>query len=240
MGTPGAHARRPTAEGQRRRAGRRRRSGAPLLVCSAAALAVLTLGTTGTLSSWTSAIIGNPNDTTATAKAVILQESNGSATCSSSDGGQTTVNSYSCTTINKYGGTASPLVPGGTAATDVTFSNIGGANATSFQLAPGTCTQSPTAGSGTPAAANLCANGDLTIAVSCSPGSTYSSGSAWSDLVYAAAAPPSATKTHTATGTELNTSASWTCRVTVTLIAAAQVTDQGITLSQPLTWTLNQ
>src|SRR6202007_1853210 len=89
-----------------------------------------------------------------------------------------------------------------------------------FALAPGSCTQAPTAGAGTPPAANACTNGDLTVAVSCSPGASYSAGSAWSDLVYAAAVPPTATKTHTAASGDLNAGASWTCRFTVALGAS--------------------
>jgi hypothetical protein len=208
--------------------------------CAVAAL-VLVLGSTGTLSSWTSAIIGNSNDTVATAKAVILREvgpAPATTTCNSSDAA---TNSFTCTTINKYGGTTTPLNPGDTINVDVTFTNIGAKNGSTFQLAPGSCTQSPTAGSGTPAAANVCTNGDLTVAVSCSPGSTYSAGTAWnagSDLAYAAAAPPTATKSHTGTAGDLNAGASWTCRFTVALSASAGVTDQNVTLSQPLTWTL--
>ncbi len=218
----------------------RRRKPVVLLwgACAISAL-VLSLGATGTLSSWTQAIIGNSTNSTATAKAVILQETSGATVCTSSDGAQATVNSSTCTTINKYGGTGSPLSPGSVVTTDVTFKNVGAANGTSFVLAPGSCSQSPAAGGGTPPAAALCTNNDLNVAVSCSPGTTYASGSAWGDLAYAAAAPPTATKTHNATGGDLNPGASWTCRVTVTLIGSAGITDQGITLTQPLTWTLS-
>jgi hypothetical protein len=116
---------------------------------------------------------------------------------------------------------------------------VGGSAASSFVLTTGACSQTPTAGSGTPAAANVCTNGDLTVAISCSNGATYASGSAWVDLVQAAVAPSSiaATLTHTAT---LAAGASFTCRFTVALAAAASVLDQGITASQALTWTLNK
>lgn len=229
----------------RRRAPRRAVGPGTLLwLASGAAALLMTLGVSGTLSDWTSAVLGNSTNSAATATAVVLQEtgpaSQGTPVCRSSDGAQATVNSYTCTTVNKYGGTASPLSPGSSRTVDVTFKNIGGANATSFQLAPGSCTQSPTAGSGTPAAANVCTNGDLTIAVSCSPGATYAGGSAWADLVYAAAAPPGATKTHTASAGDLDVGAFWTCRFTVALGAGAGIADQGVTVTQPLTWTLSQ
>jgi hypothetical protein len=217
---------------------RRRVHGAPLVWgASALAAVALTLASTGTLSSWTQAIINNDTNTVATAQAVILKEANGATTCFSSS---SATNSSTCSTINKYGGTASPLLPGAPAqVTTVTFTNIGARNGTSFVLAPGTCTQNPVAGAGPPAVNNVCTNGDLTVDIKCSPGATFVSGSAWSDLNYAAAAPPTATKTHTATAGDLNASASWTCQISVALIASAAVADQGITVSQPLVWTLN-
>jgi len=217
---------------------RRPGPGTLLWLSGALAAAVLALGASGTLSSWAQAVVGNTTNTTATAQAVVLSETSGANACASSDGAQTTVNVSSCTTINKYGGTTSPLNPGGSVTTDVTFKNVGAANASSFALTPGSCSQTPTAGSGTPPAANVCTNGDLTVAISCSPGATYAAGSAWTDLSYAAAAPPTAQKTHA--GSDLNAGASWTCRFTVALLASAGVADQAVTLSQPLTWTLTQ
>ncbi|MET3963658.1 hypothetical protein ABIE44_003592 [Marmoricola sp. OAE513] len=203
---------------------------------SALAAVVLVLGVNGTLASWTSAVIANDTNTAATSAAVILREVGpGPQTCFSSSGAG---NSYTCSTINKYGGTASPLAPGTNQTTDVVFTNVGSASASTFVLGTGSCSQTPTAGSGTPAAANVCTSGDLTVAVSCSDGATYASGSAWADLVHAASAPGStpATLTHTAT---IAAGASFTCRFTVAVTAGASVLAQGVTVSQPLTWTLN-
>ena len=212
------------------------RRAAALWGSSAIAALVLVLGVNGTLASWTSAVINNDTNTVATAAAVILREVGpGPQTCLSSSGAG---NSFTCSTINKYGGTASPLSPGNSQTVDVVFTNVGSAAASSFVLGTGSCSQTPTAGSGTPPAANVCTSGDLTVAVSCSNGATYSSGSAWVDLVSAAGAPSSipGTLTHTAT---LAAGASFTCRFTVAVIAGASVLAQGITASQPLTWTLN-
>lgn len=216
----------------------------PLWSAGAAAALILVLGVSGTLSSWTSAAIANSSNSAATASAVILQEtgpaSQGSPVCSSSDLPQTTVNSSTCTTVNSYGGTSAPLAPGATQSVDVVFKNVGGANASSFQLAPGGCTQTPTAGTGTPAAANVCTNGDLTVAVSCSPGGTYDATTAWTDLAYAAGVPSTTTKSHAAAAGDLNAGSSWTCRLTVALAATAAVTDQAVTVRQSLAWTLAQ
>lgn len=215
--------------------GRRR---LPLLWGAGVVAAVLmALSTSGTLSAWTSAIIINDTNTAATASAVILKEVGPTAaTCLSSSG---VANSYTCSTVNKYGGTGSPLNPGGSQVTDVVFSNVGGAAARTFVLKADPCSQSPAAGSGPPGVADVCANGDLTVAISCSDGATYAAGSAWTDLVQPAIAPSSigAMLTHTA---PLAAGASFTCRFTVALSSGANVLDQGVTASQPLTWTLNQ
>lgn len=210
----------------------RRRVVRPALWLSGAVAAtLLVLGVNGTLASWTQAIIDNSTNTAATGTAVILQEVSGANTCTSAS---STTNSSTCATINKYGGTATPLTPGTSQVTTVTFSNTGGQNASTFVATPGTCTS-------TPSSPNLCTNGDLTVAVQCSPGATFVAGSAWTDLAYTpAAAPPTAAKTHTAASGDLNAAASWTCQFTVALSATASPTDQGITISQPITWTLNK
>lgn len=205
---------------------------------SAVSAAVLVLGVNGTLSAWTSAVITNDTNTVATGNAVILKESQGANNCYSSD---SPTNTYTCTTINKYGGVAVPLTPGTNQQVDVTFSNVGKATAASFKLAAAACSQTPAANpAATPPINNLCtATSELTVAVSCSDGATYTAASAWSDLRYTAGTPAGLTTgsplTHTAT---LAPNATWTCRFTVALNANASVTDQGITVSQPLTWTL--
>jgi hypothetical protein len=196
---------------------------------------ILVLSVNGTLSSWTQAIITNSNNSVATAAAVILQETSGPNTCLSSTNAS---NSYTCTTINKYGGVATPLTPGTTRTVDVTFTNLGTGAGTSFVLAPAACTQTPPVGVGPPPVNNLCGNGDLTVAVSCTPGATYT-GTPWADLVFLAGTPTAfagGAYTHAA-GLAVN--ASVTCRFTVALISGASPQDQSITLSQPMTWTLN-
>ncbi|WP_323791221.1 hypothetical protein [Nocardioides sp.] len=215
----------------------RSRSVAALWGSGAVAATILVLGVNGTLSSWTSAVIANDTNTVKTAAAVILSETSGANTCFSSDA--PTTNNYTCTTINKYGGTAAPLSPGQQKVTDITFKNVGDANAASFAVAPGACTQTPEAGTETPTVADLCASGDLTVAVSCTAGATFD-GVPWIDLAYTAAKPPTAAATHTALVGDLNSGAQWTCRFTVKLAGNASVLAQGVTVSQPLTWTLSQ
>ena len=211
----------------------------PLLVGAGAVSAVLlSLSVSGTLASWTSAVINNSANTVATAQAVILQEVSGANTCVSSTG---TDNTFTCTTINKYGGTATPLNPGGSQVTTVTFANAGAANASSFALSPGTCSSTPTTVTGTPTANNLCVTaGELTVGISCSKGATYTSANAWTDLAYSASVAPTTAKTHAASAGDLNSAAQWTCQITVALSATASVLDQGVTVSQPITWTLTK
>ena len=67
---------------------------------SALAAAVLVLGVTGTLSSWTTAVIGNTDNSVASTKAVSLSESSGGTQCV--DTADTNDNTAQCTTINKY------------------------------------------------------------------------------------------------------------------------------------------
>ena len=66
---------------------------------------------------------------------------------SGTDGAGAATNSATCSTINKYGGTSTPLVAGGPAqTTNITLQNTGSVAATSFSLNPGTCSQSSVAG----------------------------------------------------------------------------------------------
>jgi hypothetical protein len=207
----------------------------PLWAGGVVAAVLMTLGVNGTLSSWTQAIITNDTNTAATVGAPILKETQGATTCLSSS---VATNVSTCSTINKYGGTTTPLTPGTSQTADVTFTDVGAAKGSTFSLAPGACSQVPVAGTGSPAANNICTNGDLTVAVSCSPGTTYAAGSAWTDLVSTAVTPSAfaaATLTHTA---GLAAGASATCRFTVALGAGAGILSQGITASQPLVWTL--
>lgn len=222
---------------------RDRRKLALWTACGLSAL-VLVLGASGTLSSWTSAIITNADNSVSTGQAVILSESSGANTCASSSN---TSNSYSCTTINKYGGAT--LVPGTSTTVTVTFTNTGTKNGSSFQLAPSascTSTYTATIGSETAGASsspNLCSNADLTVAVACNTGGTFGSGTAWLTPYPIAAATPSAFATsgpynHTATTGDLNAGATWTCQFTVALSSSAGFADQNITVAQAITWTL--
>lgn len=207
---------------------KKRRRSAPLLWGSGLiAAAILVLGVNGTLSSWTTAIITNGTNTAGAGTAVALSETGpgptGPVTCDTST---TTSNTINCS-VNKYGGDTA-MKAGDSTTVDVTFTNTGTGNASSLTLAPGACTDS--------AGGSLCTSGDLTVAVSCSDGATYASASAYTDLVWAAAAPGTqAQVVHTAT---IAPGAQITCQFTTTLLSTAPATDAGMSVSQPLVWTL--
>lgn len=200
----------------------------------ALAAVVLALGVSGTLSSWTSALITNDdNSAGATGTYLALVETDGTSTCDTTTSANNT--DAACSTINKYGGNAA-MSPGDSETVDVTFSNPGTAAGNTFSYAPGAC--SPTNGSG---GVDLCTDGDLTVAVSCSTGATYNAGAVVAALGQAATAPGSlASRSWTSAPALAAASASSvTCRFVTTLSAAAPPADAGSQVAQAITWTLD-
>ena len=138
----------------------RRRRFAPLIwISGGLAALLLVLGINGTLSSWTKAIITNDTNTVKAADSLILQESGPhSAVCTSTDGGGSG-NSSTCSTIDKYGGTTTPLAPGTDQGVTVTLTNTGTTTG-DLALAPGACT---TTGGSPTATASLCDGAVVTV-----------------------------------------------------------------------------
>jgi hypothetical protein len=183
----------------------------------------------GSLGAFTAGVTNNGN-TTGTGT-IVLQEQNaaGTVTCNSTDAGLTAndinTNSSLCSTIDQYGGTASPLVPGGSVATTITFRNTGTAAASVFTVTPGACTQSA-AGGTSGSATDLCAK--LTVAITKTVGGTTS-------------AVGSGTATALASGGVLSigslaAGASLSITTTVTLSSSAGNTYQGLNALQPMVW----
>lgn len=215
--------------------GSRRRRTTALVVSGAAAATVLVLGVTGTLSSWTVAIITNDTNTAQAATAVALTESGpngsgGTATCTTL---QSTDNTATCSTINKYGGSTA-MSPGDTSTVDVTFTNSGNASAGTFKYAPGTCTSTPGPGS-----VDLCTDGDLTVAVACSTGTTYNVANAIPALAQAAVTPGTLASMTLAGTPALAAGGTITCEFTTTLSSTAPAEDASSAISQPIVWTLS-
>jgi hypothetical protein len=183
----------------------------------------------GSLGTFTAGVT-NTSDTTG-AGTIVLQEQNATATvtCNSTDAGLTgndiNTNASLCSTIDQYGGTASPLVPGASVATTIIFRNTGTATASVFTVTPGACTQSA-AGGTSGSATDLCAK--LTVAITKTIGATTT-------------AVGSATATALASGgalsiAPLSAGASLTVTITVTLSSLAGNTYQGLNALQPMVW----
>jgi hypothetical protein len=189
---------------------------------------ILALSMNSSLAAFTASITNSVN--TAAAGTLIMQEQNaaGTTTCLSTDGTGNNVatNAATCSTINKYGGSTT-MVPGQTVSTTVTIKNVGTAAATSFTLAPGTCTQS---GNVTGSATDLCAK--LNVVLTQTVGSTTTT-----------ITPASSTLATLASGGALSLSAPVAAATTisytfaVTLASSAGNTYQGLGASQPLVWT---
>jgi len=189
----------------------------------------MTASVQGSLGAFTAGIT-NTGNTTGTG-AVVMQEQNAAATvtCNSTDAGLTAndinTNSSLCSTIDQYGGTSSPLVPGGSTGTTITFRNTGTVTASAFTVTPGACTQSA-AGGTSGSATDLCAK--LTVAMTKTVGGVTT-------------AVGSGTATALASGGVLSmgslaAGASLTITTTVTLSSSAGDTYQGLNALQPMVW----
>lgn len=201
---------------------------------SVASVAVGAVGSTAlavsmgaTLSGFTASITNDTN--TAASAALAVEETRGGATCRSYDATST------CTTINKYGGTTTPLVPGQSQTTTVTFTNTGGVDVGSSNLTPGACTATSTGVTGavTPSAtptdpSNLCSV--LRVAV-------YKASTATGTPIYDGTA---ASLTSAIALGALAKAAAQDYTFVVTLPAAATTAVQGQRVSQPLTWNFSQ
>lgn len=209
---------------------RKRRRFAPLVWISGGLAAFLmVLGVSGTLSSWTTAIINNDSNTAKAAGSVILEETSGANTCVSNDDG-TSTNSFTCSTINKYGGVSTPMdtdpsTPApNTQSVTVTMKNTG-TDTGNLTLVANGCTKS----GGVTGAPDLCAQMEVTVECP-TPTNVYGP-----DTL--ANFSTDSTATPLAIGS-LASQASITCTFTVTLPLTTSPAYAGQTVSQPLAWTL--
>jgi hypothetical protein len=173
------------------------------------------------------ATITNTTNTASTA-ALAISETSGGATCNSYD------TTATCSTINKYGGTATPLVPGGSQTVAVTFTNNGTVAVTSASLTPGTCVATATAavGAQTPTTPNTTA-GNLCSVLNVK---VYQGNVATGTVVYNGS-PSGFTAAQTIGNLAAGASQVYTFVVSLPSTATSAV--QGQQVSQPLTWTFN-
>lgn len=196
------------------------------VIAGAVASLVLALGVSPTIAAFTASIQNSTN--TVGTGFLSMQETSGSFTCNSTDGGSISTNSATCATINKYGGTATALAPGGSQTTSVTIKNTGNITANAFTLTPGACTQSNL---GTPngTATDLCSQ--ITLLVKSGANTIYSGTlAAFTAPVNLVTAPG---------GSTVAAGASVVYTFQVTLPASAGNTYQGLQVSQPLTWSFS-
>lgn len=194
---------------------------------------MMSLAMTNTFSAFV-ATITNTNDTAA-AGSLILQESGapGTTPCTSTDGGGVSTNTSTCATFNKYGGSTTmvPSNAGGTTnnvVTTVNFKNTGTLPATSFTMAFGACTQ-PAAAPGAGSATDFCSKLHVKVTSNATvvQADTVASTLANTTVSLPAALIPAA-----------NSGSTIPLTFTVYLDSTAGNTYQGLSASQPITWTL--
>jgi hypothetical protein len=225
--------------------GRRRLS--PLLwLASLGAIGLMVLGITGTLSQYVASITNSENHVeTGGADTFGFSESNvvggipDDPACAEASAGQ----AVTCSTVNKNGqtgATATPIAPGQVRTTTVRLENTaspGGLSGT-LTLTPEPCTQTPAAGPGPPVVGDLC--GTATIEITCSGPvpfhlTTRTLTAFSTNPTATPPGPPYVIATAAAPGSFTD------CTFTTSMPALA--TDpslQGITTSQPMTWTFTQ
>jgi hypothetical protein len=194
---------------------------------------LMSMAMTNTFSAFV-ATITNSNDTAA-AGSLILQESGAAGTtpCTSTDGGGVSTNTATCATFNKYGGSTTMVPSNATGTTNnvvttVNFKNTGTLPATAFTMAFGACTQ-PTAPAGAGSATDFCTklHVKVTSGATVVQADTVASALAGTTVTLPAALIPAP-----------NSGSTIPLTFTVYLDSTAGNTYQGLSASQPITWTL--
>jgi len=194
----------------------------PVVIAGGVSSLLLAFSLTPTFSALTASIQNSTN--TAGIGTLIMQESDGTNTCNSTDGGNVSSNSATCSSINKYGGDLA-MTPGKVATTNITIKNTGTVAASSFSLTPGTCAQSNN-GSANGTATDLCSK----LSVVIKSGST---------TVYTGTAAGLSTSLNLLTllsksGVAANESVPFV--ITATMDPNLGNTYQGLKVSQTMTW----
>ncbi|MGO9027639.1 MAG: hypothetical protein ACLQOZ_03280 [Acidimicrobiales bacterium] len=220
------------------------------LVASLAAVAALGLTATLTLGGFSAGI--NNSSSTFSSATIQLEEGNGTTTCYSTGSGAggtvTATNTNTTCSINALVGTLDQVPAGASLTTTLTFTNAGNHNATVASMVTGACTAAAASdangyvGSDT---AGFCGKVDVTVA-NTTTGAT-------DKCVYPtqAAACPALSSANTLSGlasttfnavplTTLAAGASATYVVTVQLDTTATNIDQGLTATEPFTWSISQ
>lgn len=201
----------------------------PLVINAGVSSLILALGMTPTFSSFTASITAGANN--ASSGIIVMQETNsaGSITCLSTDGGGLVLDAASCSSINKYGGETG-MRPGDGAVVLTYIKNVGTVPAASFSLNAGPCVQSA-AGPANGSATDLCSKFSVSIT---SGSSTVFTGTA------AALGGVGGIDVLARLGlAKVQAGLQIPITVTTTLDASAGNAYQGLTVSQPMTWTFS-
>lgn len=186
--------------------------------------AVLAFSLTPTFAGIVASIKNSVN--TAATGTLVMKETSGNQNCLSTS---STSNTATCAGINKYGGTATPLVPGGAGnTTSITIANDGTVDATSFAVKAEACTQS-NSGTTSGNATNLCEKVNVTIksgATTIFSGTAKQFADAGSIDILAKLG-----KQNVAKGTNVPLT------INAALDSSADATYQGLQISQPILWT---
>ena len=201
----------------------------PLVINGCVASLVLAVGMMPTLGGFTASISNLANSSGG--GTIVMQEtdSTGAITCLSTDGGGVSLNTATCTGLNRFGGNTG-MQPGGGAVSVSYIRNVGNLAAETFALTPGPCVQSATGPLSGPAT-DLCSK----ISVSITSGSaTIFSGTA------AALAGAGAIDILARLGLP-RFPAGYQAPFTVStrMDAAVDNSYQGLMVSQPLAWTFS-
>ena len=205
----------------------RRRLTLPALTAGAVGSVAIAASMGASLSGLTATITNSTN--TSSSATIAVQETSGGATCNSYD------SSANCEAINKYGGMATPLVPGGSKSTTVTFKNTGQVAVGTSTLSQVGCQAFSTAavGATTPtspntSAGNLCSV--LQVAV-------YKGADSSTTALYNGSVAGFTTTLNLGT---LAGNATQSYTFVVTLPSSATTATQGQYVTQPLYWYFNQ
>ena len=205
----------------------KRRLALPAIVAGGLSSLLLAFSLTPTFSALTASIRNDVN--TAGTGTLIMTETDaaGTVTCKSTDGtgNGLGVNSATCSTINKYGG-SSTMKPGDSVSTKVHIKSTGTVEATTFSVQGGTCTPGTT-GSANGGATDICDK--MTVKILAGSTQVYSGAAS----AFAAAAPTSLSGYIPLT----TSSAGQEFTITVSLPSTLGNTYQGLKISQPITWT---
>jgi len=214
---------------------KRRRIAPRLWTSGAVAAGILVLGVNGTLASWTQAVITNDKNNVASAEAVSLIETGGAGTgadgtiCDTQD---TTTNTATCTTVNKYGGTSGggqdsvPLSPGESRTATVALAN-NGTGTGNLVLGAAACQHvvNDATGGDTTALHDVCTQ--ITVSVACT-----------GDVTVAPTTPVALSAFTGLTIGNLAATQSTACTFTVSLPSNTPAEYSNQLASQVLTWTL--